>query len=146
MRNDFANVLDRMFTISRALEPVAFDKADGGRQLWIPAIDIYESEEAFIIEADLPGVHAENVEIDFEQNTLTLKGNRAPTLPQNEGKSPRVFSAERVTGQFARAIRLPEYVDGERIEANYSHGVLTITVPKTKAALPRKIAIKATEN
>ena len=84
-----------------------------------------------------------NVEISFEQNTLTLKGTRGPTLQRPENGELRLYTAERVSGDFARSIRLPDYVDGERIEAQYTNGVLTITVPKAESALPRKIAIKS---
>jgi HSP20 family protein len=112
-------------------------------QLWLPPVDAYETNDSFVIEADLPGVHPENVEISFEQNTLTIAGTRAPTLPATEKTELRVYTAERVNGAFARSVRLPEYVDGEKIEARYTNGVLTVTVPKAPSALPRKIAIRS---
>ncbi len=150
LTNTPSTLLDRMFTLSRV-----FDQAFGADQpfgaswsgttrgqLWFPALDAYETENAYVVEVDLPGVHPENVEISFEQNTLTIKGTRAPTLQAPEKGELRVYTAERATGAFARAVRLPEYVEGDKIEANYAHGVLTITVPKAQSALPRKIAIR----
>jgi HSP20 family protein len=146
LTSPFTNVFDRMLTMSRA-----FDQALGSEgtptwgnrpQFWLPIVDVYETDSAFVIEADLPGVHQENVDISFEQNTLTLKGTRAPTLRTPEKGELRVYTAERVSGDFARSIRLPEYVDGDRIEASYAHGVLTITVPKAASARPRRIAIQ----
>ena len=140
--------LDRMYNLSRAFDQ-AFNSelawsATGNRpQFWLPVIDAYETERAFVVEADLPGVHPENVEISFEQNTLTIKGTRAPTLQAPEKGELRVFTAERVSGDFARSVRVPEYVDGDKIEAHYNNGVLTVTVPKAPSALPRKIAIKS---
>jgi HSP20 family protein len=144
----FNTALDRMYNLSRALDQ-AFSSdlgwsSTGNRpQFWLPVIDAYETERAFVVEADLPGVHPENVEISFEQNTLTIKGTRAPTLQAPEKGELRVFTAERVSGDFARSVRLPEYVDGDKIEAHYNNGVLTVTVPKAPSALPRKIAIKS---
>ena len=139
--------LDRMYNLSRALDQafgsdLAWSSTGNRPQFWLPVIDAYETERAFVVEADLPGVHPENVEISFEQNTLTIKGTRAPTLQAPEKGELRVFTAERVSGDFARSVRLPEYVDGDKIEAHYNNGVLTVTVPKAPSALPRKIAIK----
>lgn len=141
-------MLDRMLTMSRAMDESVQGTAGArpARQsLWLPPVDCFETGDAFVIAADLPGVHPENVDISFEQNTLTIKGTRAPTLRAPEQGELRVFTAERVSGGFARSIRLPEYVDGEKIEARYAEGVLTITVPKSPSALPRKIAIASAE-
>jgi HSP20 family protein len=111
-------------------------------QLWMPAVDLYETEHAFVVEADLPGVHPENVDVQFDRNTLTISGTRAATLPSREKNAQlRVFSAERVSGGFSRSIRLPEHVDAERIEASFTDGVLRVTVPKSSVAVARKIAI-----
>lgn len=145
--NAFAPVFDRMLTLSRALDQaLANDQTwpEGTRQgFWLPNVDTYETRGSFVIEADLPGVHPENVDISFEQGSLTLKGTRAPTLAVPEEGEFRVYVAERPHGAFARSIRLPEYVDGERIEANFHNGVLTINVPKAPNAVPRKITVKA---
>ena len=83
------------------------------------------------------------VEISFENNTLTLRGTKQPTLTPQQNEELRVYTAERVSGTFERAVRLPEYVEGDKIEASYTQGVLLITVPKAQAARPRKIEIKA---
>ena len=89
-------------------------------QLWLPAIDLYETESAFVIEADLPGVHQENVDVQFDRGTLTISGTRAATLPSQENGQLRVFSSERLSGSFLRSIRLPEHVDAEHIEAAFA--------------------------
>jgi HSP20 family protein len=152
MTSPFNTVFDRMLTLSRAFDQALTDRdwtsgSGAGRgQLWLPPVDSYETDNAFVIEADLPGVHQENVEISFEQNVLTLKGTRAPTLQAPEKGELRVYTAERASGAFARSVRLPEYVDGEKIEASYQDGVLTIRVPKAPSALPRKIAIKGSSD
>ena len=146
--SNFNAVLDRMLTLSQAMsEPtdnVPTSTAPRARvQLWVPPVDIYETESAFVIEADLPGVHSENVDIQFDHHTLTISGTRGATLPVKDKTQLRVFSAERVTGSFSRSVRLPEHVDAEKIDARFANGVLTVQVPKSSGALPRKITIRA---
>jgi HSP20 family protein len=147
----FDAMFDRVLGISRAMDQAfsgrPFGTASGATsrpQLWLPAVDTYETEHAFVVEADLPGVHQENIDINFEQGTLTITGRRASTLPANDGANGklRVYAAERLSGAFSRSIRLPEYVDGEKIQATYANGVLTVNIPKAQGALPRKIAVQ----
>lgn len=149
-RNTLDNVFDRMLTISRAMDEavagrLAAADAPAGTQLWLPPVDIYETENAFVVEADLPGVHQENVNIQFDRNSLTISGTRAATLPAKEKSQLRVFSAERLSGQFSRSVRLPEQVDAEKIEASFASGVLTVTVPKAASARARTIPITTRE-
>ena len=141
------NMLDRMLTLARAMDD-QFGTGNGqldSRGLWFPALDVYETESAYVVELDLPGVHPENVDLSFEQGTLTIRGQRAPTVKTPEKGELRVFSAERVSGSFIRSVRLPEYVDSEKIEATYDTGVLVVTIPKAAAARARKITIRGGE-
>ena len=94
-----------------------------------------------MVQLDLPGVNAESVDIDFERNTLTIKGTRARTIRAPEKGELRVFFAERDWGAFTRSLRFPQHIVGENISATFSDGVLTVTVPKSELAKPRKIAI-----
>lgn len=149
-------LLDRMLTLSRVADDAAIDRAypsvgelPARAQMWLPLVDTYQTDKAFVIEADLPGVHPENVEISYENGTLSISGVRGPTLPAREKDQEKqmlqVFTAERISGNFARSVRLPEQVDAERIEANFAFGVLTVIVPKLPSAQPRKIAVNAKE-
>jgi len=126
----FDRELDRM--VSRTTKP-----------FFVPSVDVVERADAYMITAELPGVDPAAVEISFENNTLTLRGTKTPWLVPQENEELRVYSAERLSGTFERSVRLPEYVEGDKIEATYQHGVLTISVPKAVAARPRKIEIKA---
>ena len=138
------STLDRMWTLNRALDQAlsgSFDRTRGP-QLWVPAMDVAEKADAYLINVELPGVEPGQVEISFEQNVLTIRGAKPSSFDASNGEY-RVFTAERVSGEFERAVRLPDFVDSERIEASYSHGLLQITVPKAQAAQPRKIEIKA---
>jgi len=113
-----------------------------GQRAFVPALDVVERADAYLISAELPGVDPSKVEISFENNTLTLRGTKQPWLEPQQNEELRVYTAECVSGTFERAVRLPEYVEGDKIEASYSQGVLLITVPKAQAARARKIEIK----
>ena len=133
--------LDRMMTLNRALDQAFNAALTNDSRVWVPAIDVVEQKDAYLIYAELPGVDASQVDISFEQNVLTVRGTkRSAVEATNEGEL-RVYAAERVTGSFERSIRLPEFVDGDRITADFRQGLLTITIPKAQAARARKIEI-----
>ncbi len=135
----FGTSLDRMLTLNRAFDQ-AFNGALGSR-VWVPAMDVAERGDAYIVQAELPGVSPDQVDVSFEQNVLTVRGTKPASFDvQNEGEL-RVFAAERVHGSFERSVRLPEFVNADRISATFANGLLTITVPKAEAAQPRKIEV-----
>ena len=109
--------------------------------MWHPATDVIEQANGYLIALELPGVQPRAVEVVFEQNTLTVRGTKAPTVQPTEDTELRIYTAERVSGAFERSFRLPEHVDGECNSATFQNGVLSITVPKKPASQPRKIAI-----
>jgi len=135
--------LDRMLTLNRALDQ-AFNGAMGAR-VWVPALDVAERGDAYLIHVELPGVSPEQVDVSFEQNVLTVRGNKPASFDVAAEGEVRVFAAERVHGGFERSVRVPEFVDADRIEATFNNGLLTITIPKAQAAQPRKITIRGTE-
>jgi len=136
---------DRMMSLNRVLDQAMNGswQNDSASQVWVPALDIVEKRDAYIIVAELPGVSQSSVELSFEQNVLTIRGQKSPSLDPSKDGELRVYTAERVAGTFERAIRLPEFVDSERIAADLRDGLLTVTIPKATAAQPRKIEIKA---
>jgi HSP20 family protein len=141
-------MLDRMVTLGRSMD-TGFNQgesaATGPRgSYWVPDLDAWETEHAFVVTLDLPGVVSERVDITFERNTLTVSGVREPAARVAESGEFRLFFAERAVGQFSRSLRFPQYVEGDKISAHFDRGVLTITVPKAEAAKSRKITIGAT--
>ena len=134
--------LDRMLTLNRALDQ-AFNGVAGTR-VWVPALDVAERGDAYVIHAELPGVGPDQVDVSFEQNVLTIRGTKPASFDVAAEGELRMFAAERVHGSFERSVRLPEFVDAENIEANFMNGLLTVTVPKAQAAQPRKITIRGT--
>lgn len=133
--------LDRMMSFNRALDQ-ATGGADGSR-VWVPAMDVAERGDAYAINVELPGVTPEQVEVAFEHNVLTIRGTKpASHDPASEGEV-RLFAAERVSGAFERSVRMPEYVDADRIDASFRNGLLTINIPKAEAARPRRVEVRA---
>ena len=137
----FGSSLDRMLTLNRALDQ-AFNGSPASR-VWVPALDVAERHDAYQVLIELPGVSPEQVDISFEQNVLTIRGTKPAAFDTQSEGEVRVFASERVSGGFERAVRLPEFVDAERIDAEFKHGLLTITVPKAQAAQARKISIRS---
>jgi HSP20 family protein len=137
-----SSTLDRMLTLNRAIDQAFNTGWNSESRVWVPAIDVVEKKDAYVLYAELPGVDASQVDIKFEQNVLTLRGTKNSALNVEKDGEVRVFAAERVSGRFERSLRLPEFVDAEKISADFTNGLLTITVPKAQAAQPRKIEIK----
>ena len=132
--------IDRMLTLNRALDQ-AFNGM-GSARVWVPALDVAERGDAYLVHAELPGVNPDQVEVRFEQNVLTIRGSKPASFDVSNDGEVRVFAAERVHGSFERSLRLPEFVDADRIDANFENGLLTITIPKAQTAQPRKIQIR----
>ncbi|HMG21564.1 MAG TPA: HSP20 family small heat-shock protein [Kofleriaceae bacterium] len=113
----------------------------GGRQssAFIPAFEVKETDEAFVLKGDLPGVADADLDIAVHNNVLTVSGTRHAEQ-RKEGDSFALY--ERQYGSFSRSFSLPDTADGDRIEAALSSGVLTLTIWKKAEAKPRKIAVQ----
>jgi HSP20 family protein len=105
---------------------------------WIPAMDLVETDEQFVLKADLPGVAESDVSIEVERNVLTIAGERRT---EHEAKKDGYYRIERATGTFARSLTLPEGVDAEAVTASFDNGVLEVRIPKPKQAQPRRVQI-----
>jgi HSP20 family protein len=107
-----------------------------------PAVDIAESDKAYEITAELPGLDEKNIEVKLANGTLTIKGEKQE---EKEEKKKDYYLHERHFGSFERCFRVPEGVDANKIEARFKKGVLTVTLPKTPEAqkAEKKIAVKA---
>ena len=127
------------FQLARDL--FAWDPFSGGRQLsaYVPAFEVKETNEAFVLKADIPGVAESDVDIAVHNNILTISGTRNAE-ERKEGDSFALY--ERQYGSFSRSFSLPDTADGERVEAKLENGVLALTIWKRAEAKPRKIALK----
>ena len=115
-----------------------FDVAPPAAQRWVPAMDLVETAEDFVLRADLPGMTQEDVKIEIEDNVLTVSGERKAETEKSEGGYYRV---ERAFGQFSRSLTLPEGIDPEAIAAEFERGVLEVRVPKPEERKPRRVQI-----
>ena len=104
-----------------------------------PAVDIFETDTAITLLADMPGVKAQDLDIDLRDDVLTLTGE----VPSPESTDEAVVMREYVTGKYFRQFNLSEAIDQAKIEANLKDGVLRLALPKVEKATPRKIAIAA---
>jgi HSP20 family protein len=107
---------------------------------WAPVVDIFEKGDDLVICAEVAGLEQDDVEINIENNTLVLRGERKR---KTEFEEKDAYRLERTFGAFTRSFTLPKTVDSDRISASYKNGVLELTLPKAEQAKPRKIEIQA---
>jgi HSP20 family protein len=107
--------------------------------VWAPRTDLSETDDAYRIHLDVPGMDKEDITINLQSNTLTVSGERASERREEGEEYVRV---ERAAGNFHRSFTLPDAVDPAQVEAAYNDGVLTINVPKTEESTRRRIEIQ----
>ena len=106
---------------------------------WAPAVDIYETEDSLVVEAELSGVDAKDIDVSIDEGVLSLKGERKLEKEVKEENYQRV---ERAYGMFQRSVRLPSDVDADAVKANYDSGVLKVSVPKVEPKKPESVPIE----
>jgi HSP20 family protein len=107
---------------------------------WMPAMDLVETEDHFVLRADLPGMSEDDIKIELEDNTLTVSGERKA---EHESKGEGYYRVERAFGTFSRSLTLPRGTDPEGVTAGFDKGVLEVRVPKPEERKPRRIEIGA---
>lgn len=127
--------LDRLFA-----NRYGGDEEHGSIADWVPAVDISEEKDRFVLTADVPGVKAEDIEVSMENGVLSLSGRRDFTQRDEENGYRRV---ERVSGRFFRRFTLPETADAEGVTARSANGVLEVVIPKQPEVQPRRISVNA---
>jgi HSP20 family protein len=105
---------------------------------WLPAMDLVETDDHFVLQTDLPGVSEDDVDVELDNDVLTVSGERKA---EHETREKGYYRVERASGSFRRSLRLPEGVDPEAIEASFDKGVLEVRIPKPEQRKPRKISI-----
>jgi HSP20 family protein len=106
---------------------------------WTPALDVAESDAAYVVTVELPGAKRDDVTLEMNEDVLTIRGEKKS---EREEKDEQRHYVERTYGSFSRSFRLPAHVDPEGIKASFRDGVLTVEIPKTEAQKPRMIDIK----
>ena len=107
---------------------------------WVPAVDIIEEKDRFLLHADVPGVNPTDVDVSMDAGVLTVSGTRNAVSREEDTDIKR---AERLTGHFSRRFTLPETTDAERITAKISNGILEVVIPKLPIVQPRRITVEA---
>ena len=122
-------------------EPRAVEQAERQarpRPVAAPRVDVYETKDAFVVVADVPGVSDGSLDVTLEKDQLTIEGRVEPVRRENH----RLRLVESAGGGFLRTFALPEGIDRERIAATVKNGVLRLTLPKSEAARPRRIVVQ----
>ena len=107
---------------------------------WAPPVDVFEKGDQLTFKAEVPGVDREQLDVRVEDGVLTIQGERKHEAEVDEAG---VYRRERVYGTFTRSFTLPKNVDGAKVTATYKDGILEVTVPKSEAAKPKRVAIQA---
>jgi HSP20 family protein len=132
LENEMSGLVRRFF----GEEPSAWQN---GGTLFTPLVNVAETESAYEITAELPGVKPEDLSVEYREGALVISGRKAE---ESEEKGKTFHRVERYAGEFRRVIALPQTVDQDHVEAAYTNGVLRVSVPKAEAAKPKQINIK----
>ena len=116
--------------------PAKGERVRPGR-VFIPAVDIFETPQALVLVADMPGVAGDSVTLDLKENLLTIHGQVGP-FPEKEN----LLAQEYAIGDYYREFQVGELIDKDKIEASVKNGVLTLTLPKAEKAKPRRIEVR----
>jgi HSP20 family protein len=133
IQDELNRLFGRTYPGAEAMRPTAAGA-------WMPALDMYETEEKIVATLELPGIEPGDVEVAVEDSTLTVSGSREFSSETTEERYHRV---ERRYGSFSRSIALPQTADVDKVQASFDKGVLMIEVPKVERAKPKRIEITA---
>jgi HSP20 family protein len=111
-----------------------------GQEAWLPAVDVFDTKDAVVLKAELAGLDPDDIEIEVDDNVLTIKGERKFEEKVDE---ERYYRVERRSGSFSRSLALPQGVRADDIQADYEDGVLEVRVPKAEEEKPKRISVKA---
>ncbi len=131
--------INRMF--DEAMRPLT-PRGEGEeleRGAWAPAVDIYETDNEYVVYADLPGVKKEEISIELKDNTLTLRGEKKF---EEKVERDNYLRVERSYGTFVRSFTVPHGVEADKIKARFKDGVLELTIPKREEAKPKQIKVE----
>ena len=135
------NLLDQMRRdMDRALDTRTAEGSSVATSDWVPAVDIKEEKDSFVIVADIPGVDPNDIEVHMENGMLTIKGEKESEKKEEREGYKRV---ERSFGSFYRRFSLPDTADAEKITAKSNNGVLEVRIAKQEQVKPRKISVNS---
>lgn len=134
LHRDLDQIAGRRFGLTRS-------EGDGATVAdWVPAVDIVEENDRFVLRADVPGVKPEDIDVNMENGMLTVSGERHDEQTEETKGMRRV---ERVSGKFYRRFSLPDSANAEKISAKSSNGILEVTIPKQPEVQARRITVQS---
>jgi HSP20 family protein len=135
--NTIQNEMNRLFN---TFFDAPADRGNGGStRRWIPAMDLVETTDHYVLRADLPGLSDEDVNVQLEDNVLTISGERKL---ERDAQGDGYYRQERAFGGFSRSLTLPDGVDPDSVQAQFDRGVLEVAIPKPEQKKPRQVQIK----
>ena len=134
--NSIQNEMNRLF--NSFFEQPAPGRGNGGARRWMPAMDLVETADHYVLRADLPGLSDEDVNVQLEDNMLTISGERKA---EHESEQEGYYRLERAFGAFSRSLTLPDGVEPDGVQAHFDRGVLEIRIPKPAQKKPRQVQI-----
>ena len=135
--NTIQNEMNRLFNTFFD-QPAPTGRGGAPSRRWVPAMDLVETADDFVLRADLPGLTQDDVKIELEDSTLTVSGERKS---ERTDKHEGYYRVERAFGSFSRSLTLPKGIDADAVTASFDNGVLEIRVPKPEERKPRRISI-----
>jgi HSP20 family protein len=136
---EFGTLQNEMNRLFNAVFDAPATGGNGGTlRRWMPAMDLVESGDHFVLRADLPGMSEDDVKIELEDGTLTVSGERKA---EHEEKEEGYYRVERAFGSFSRSLTLPKGVNPDEVTASFDRGVLEVRIPKPEERKPRRISI-----
>lgn len=133
---DFNSLYDVPKNFERLFDEFARMQAGGARRTQYPLVNVYESDNGYVVDVIVPGVTPEDIELTLTESNLIIKGER-------KASSGRMFRQERSSGSFQRIINMNVPVDRDNVEARSVNGILRVSIPKAEAVKPRRIAIQS---
>jgi HSP20 family protein len=137
------NPFEEMTSLRDAMNQLvaeSFVRPHGGHNAIQPAVNLYETDSEYVLKVSAPGFNPDNFEITAQQNVLTIQGH---TQEEQQEEGARYHVREQRFGEFLRTVRFPTLIDTEKIQASLANGILTVRVPKSEAAKPRRISVQA---
>jgi HSP20 family protein len=139
--NTIQNEMNRLFNTFFD-QPNQTGRGNGTMRRWLPPMDLVETADQYVLRADLPGLSEGDVNVQLEDNVLTISGERKAEHEQQEG----YYRLERAFGAFSRSLTLPDGVDPDSVEAHFDRGVLEIRIPKPEQKKPKTVQITLSAN
>ena len=135
----FRDLGDIQTEMNRLFDNWSGGQAGPGERMWLPAVDVHETKDEFMLTLDIPGVTEKDVHISITGDLLTVKGERR--FERDGGEGNTYHRVERLYGKFERSVQLPTMVQTDKVKASYRDGVLTVKLPKAEEVKPREIKI-----